>query len=154
MSKYGWKRGARIKKLDPEDVAKCLEQTKDKHGAITPENIVKDAKAKTSPIHNYFVWDGDVAAHQYRLVQARELTRYLIIREEDDAGNEIEVRAYHLITEDEEENEYVDAVTVMSDEDMRTQVIARAKKEMIDWRKRYANLLEFSKLFEMIDRIT
>jgi len=40
---------------------------------ITPEQIVAMAEAPDSPMHGYFQWDDQAAAHQYRLWQARQL---------------------------------------------------------------------------------
>ena len=37
----------------------------------TPEELLRVAAKKASPIHSLFDWDDQTAAHEYRLVQAR-----------------------------------------------------------------------------------
>lgn len=43
------------------------------NGALTPENVVAEAKKKSSILHKFFEWNDDKAAEQYRLQQARNL---------------------------------------------------------------------------------
>lgn len=45
------------------------------NGVLTPDDVVKDARSETSPLHPYFTWDDSEAANQYRLDQARLLIR-------------------------------------------------------------------------------
>jgi len=42
-------------------------------GKIRPEEVVKDAEKRNSPLHDYFEWDDTKAGMQYRLQQARDL---------------------------------------------------------------------------------
>jgi hypothetical protein len=42
-------------------------------GRLTPDQVVKDARKETSPLHGEFEWDDSVAAHKYRIEQARDL---------------------------------------------------------------------------------
>ncbi len=44
-------------------------------GLLKPDDVVKRAEDAASPLHRYFEWDGDKAAHQWRLTQARALIR-------------------------------------------------------------------------------
>lgn len=47
-----------------------------KHGGIlTAEAVLEDAKHKASPLHDYFDWDVQKAAHQHWVEQARQLIR-------------------------------------------------------------------------------
>jgi len=53
-----------------------LERIRERNdGVLTPSDVVEDARRATSPLHNFFTWDDTVAAHQYRLDQARTLIR-------------------------------------------------------------------------------
>lgn len=47
---------------------------------------------------------------------------------------------------------YTSLAHAMSDKELREQVIAQAWKELQEWRRRYENLAEFSKVFGIIDR--
>lgn len=45
-------------------------------GKLNPENVVREAEAdKTSPLRDYFTWNNKLAAHKYRLEEARALIR-------------------------------------------------------------------------------
>lgn len=58
-----------------------LKELYEKNGKrLRPEDVIKDAKRKTSPLHAYFEWDDSKAAHQYRLNQARQLIREVRIK--------------------------------------------------------------------------
>ena len=43
------------------------------NGLLTPDQVVRDAAKKTSPLHGEFEWDDAVAGHKYRIEQARTL---------------------------------------------------------------------------------
>lgn len=54
---------------------------RDKYGRLTPDQVVQEARSKTSPLHSQFPWADKVAAHRYRLDIARDLmSRYITIR--------------------------------------------------------------------------
>lgn len=42
-------------------------------GTLTPEEVVRLARSPDSVLHDAFEWDDSVAAHKYRLDQARDL---------------------------------------------------------------------------------
>jgi len=52
-----------------------LRKLQDKHGRITPNSVVDDARDPDSPLHGFFQWDDSKAAEAYRLDQARALIR-------------------------------------------------------------------------------
>jgi len=52
-----------------------LIQLQKKHGTLTPEIVVSDARRKDSPLHGCFVWDVKKAAHEHWLDTARQLIR-------------------------------------------------------------------------------
>lgn len=57
-------------------VAARLERIRLNHdGVLTPDDVVKDARRDSSPLHDQFEWDDTVAAGKYRIEQARELIR-------------------------------------------------------------------------------
>lgn len=44
-------------------------------GLLKPDEVVRRAESDESPLHRYFEWADDKAAHQWRLTQARALIR-------------------------------------------------------------------------------
>jgi len=60
-------------------VAARLEKIRLNHdGVLTPDDVVKDARRDSSPLHDQFEWDDTVAAGKYRIEQARELIRTVV----------------------------------------------------------------------------
>lgn len=53
--------------------------------AITPDDVVEDARSPESPLHRYFQWDDRLAASSFRRAQARMLLssiRYRVVEDE------------------------------------------------------------------------
>jgi hypothetical protein len=65
--------GERNKKLAA--IKKRLAELHAKHGNITPEMVVTDARDPRSPLHARFDWDDSTAAEAYRIIQARVLIK-------------------------------------------------------------------------------
>jgi hypothetical protein len=55
-------------------VAEKLAEIAEKNGGrLTPDLVLADARNPDSVLHKLFEWDDDVAAHQHRLFQARQI---------------------------------------------------------------------------------
>jgi len=48
---------------------------------------------------------------------------------------------------------YADVITVMSDEQMRNQILHKAKKELIIWKNRYKEYGELVEVFKAIEKL-
>lgn len=58
---------------DRELVAQKLAEISEKHGRLTPDLVVMEARNPDSILHNLFEWDDAEAGHQHRLFQARQI---------------------------------------------------------------------------------
>jgi hypothetical protein len=77
---YQFKKGARIGSgVDPQKAGEKIEEIRERDGGIQTEAILAEAKKKRSPLHSAFEWDDTVASHQYRLIQARQLVKALVV---------------------------------------------------------------------------
>ena len=123
-------------------------------GELTPEDILDDAKNPNSPLHSFFEWNDGEAAHQHRLQQARGLIRSVvaIYTREDEGQPAVRVKAYVHVP-DREQPHYREMSHAMSRKETRKMVLQRAWSELQSWRKRYADLKEFSDLVEVIDEV-
>lgn len=68
-------------KVDPtarDEIQRILEQ----HGEVRTSQVVEAAENPDSALHGYFLWDDDLAGHQYRLNQARTLIKRVRITHE------------------------------------------------------------------------
>lgn len=129
-----------------------LEMLREKFkGEITPEDILADAKNDNSPLHSFFEWSDGVAAHQYRLQQARGLIRSVVAIYTHEDRPATRMRAYVHIPD--KEPHYREAGHAMSQKKTRELVLQRAWSEFQQWRKRYESLKEFSDLFEIADEV-
>lgn len=61
--------------MDAMIVSGELQRLEDERGRLTPEIVVDSARHEESPLHDEFDWDDGVAAHQWRIEQARRLIR-------------------------------------------------------------------------------
>lgn len=58
------------------EIEQRIKDLADAHdGRLTPELLIAEAKSSDSPLHQEFEWDDSIAAHRYRIDQARELIR-------------------------------------------------------------------------------
>ena len=148
MTEYKWKDGARVTKLNAQKVGARLEKMRQKHGVLTPQAVVRDARKKTSPLHSAFEWDDAVAARGQRLDRARDIIRSVTVTitgvDEDDTKI---VRAF-LYTGDA----YEDLHTVLSTVEKRPALLTAALSELNAVRRRYAALSELAEVFAALDR--
>lgn len=77
MTIYQFKKGSFLSG-DAQAVGEKLEQIRTTHGKITPDLVVDEARDEASEMHPYFTWDDSKAAHEYRLNEARHLTRNIV----------------------------------------------------------------------------
>jgi len=152
--KYRWAAGvARRIKVDPQDAGERFEAIRAKHGHLTPALVLDDARRKTSPLHKAFEWDNKSAAEGFRLQQASYLLRSIevvVVMEKRKPAQPI--RAFLNVKQDGQKG-YQPVAKVMSDEDLRYQILMQAHNEVVDWRRRFIKLSEFSRVFAEIDRV-
>ncbi len=120
------------------------------NGRLAQETVVEEARDKKSPLHPAFEWNDRKAAHQYRLSQAGYVIRMLSVSYVEGEQKTGPIRAFVNVSRDEDRS-YTSIAHAMSDDELREQVLARALKELNDWRERYAELEEFAGLFATIE---
>ena len=59
--------------LSQEERLKALQDIERAAGRLTPEAVVEAARDPASPLHGWFTWDDEAAAHMQRIYQARRL---------------------------------------------------------------------------------
>ncbi|MER9710166.1 hypothetical protein NKJ13_07840 [Mesorhizobium sp. M0174] len=151
---YEFSDGARFQQgaiQDPKMVGAHLEMLRQQFkGELTPQDVVADARNGNSPLHSFFEWDDSVAAEAHRLSQARGLIRSVVaiyVREDKPA---VRTKAYVHINEPGAAH-YRETSHALSQTKTRDIVLRQAWNELQAWRRRYADLKEFSTLIEAID---
>jgi hypothetical protein len=153
MSDYKYRDGYRPSLKNPQVVGERLQELRDKYGSLTPEIVVKDAKSKQSVLHNAFEWDDSVAAKHWRLHTARHLIRSVVI-EQSDATDDIRYKPAFVFIKTEQGPQYQSLARVLSDDELRLQVLNRAAKELDQWTKRYEDYQEFYLVIEQAHKAT
>lgn len=149
---YQWKPGSRIK-IPAQAAGERLDYLNKLHGKLTAEIIVKDATPKDSVLHPVFEWNNRVAAHQYRLEQARHLLRSIVVVNPESEKPK-PIRAFVVVAEEAEKQEvYIPTMKALQDENYRKQVLARALAELQALRRKYNDLVELAEVFTAIDKV-
>lgn len=140
---YQWKHGAHIRgSVSAQAAGERLEALRQEHGQLTAEIAVEDARPEDAPLHPAFEWDDAVAAENYRLVQAREVIRSVVVVRQDNADAN-PIRAFVVIG-DIGEQEYTSTYVALADPAMRQQVLSRALRELQQWERKYQELEELA----------
>lgn len=81
----------------------ALDEIYEDQGELSEEYVVKAARLKSSPLHQYFEWDDKKAGHMLRLVQARAIITSVTVSILDSKGNKSKHRVYESTYDPESE---------------------------------------------------
>lgn len=151
---YSAKKGAQFSNEQAQVYGPHLERLqKNKGDKLTPSDVVKDAKKKSSPTHNFFEWDNKDAGNKWRKYQARHLLNSIEVIIKEYPSEPVKL-FYNVVNGDDSEDQqgYVTIEKVMSQEEYRKQIIEHALRELRGWEKRYRIYNELSHLFSVMNR--
>lgn len=123
------------------NILKAIEQ---RDGVLRPEVVVNDASDPVHPLHDYFNWADDEAAHNWRIHQARTLimkVKVTILSQTTQAFHNVRVEINKVPVRG-----YFSTERVLSDKDMLAQVLTRALDELEYWQKKYDNIKELANI--------
>jgi len=120
---YKARKGGSLNNKEAHIVGEEIEKLmKSRGGEIQPAELVKEAKKKTSKLHQHFDWDNGSAAQKFRLQQARQLIANVV--EVTMIKNEkIEHRSFYNVKNAKQKRVYVNVQTTISKPKYVTQVI-------------------------------
>lgn len=138
-----------------EDAGAELERIQEKYGEITPQILLDESRPVTSVMHKCYEWDDSKAAEKWRLQQSRMIMSCLTVTYEGyEPGSEelktIEVRAFQNVSQ-ERNGRFIHVKAAMESQEYRDEIMRRALRELSEFRKKYADLSELSKVISMID---
>lgn len=154
-----------IRKNTTEVFAELTRIAKANRGRLTPEIVLKNARAQSSPIHNHFTWDDTIAASKYRLLEAAMLIRSVKVSVEmHDQDKPLITRAFVNVASNAPVNDdndtegcapgiYVPLEVALKVDDYRTQMLENAGRELAAFRRKYSVLKELSGVFGEIDKL-
>lgn len=128
-------------KGDPVKVVKELESIGEE---VRPQQMVDYAKShKDSELHKCFTWNNTAAADKYRLYEARQIQRNLIIRKLPSPENqERQPKVIRLMMRTETTGGYKSIVNIMRNEDERAKLLIMAKNELHAFERKYSTLAD------------
>jgi len=148
MDKVRWREGTR-RKLKAGKVLDEIQRIEAEHGVASPDAIVEEAAPKGAVLHPEFEWADGAAAHSWRKQQARRLVTDLVIVDVD-SGKE-HGPAFVSVQISEDNRGYASTLTVLSSEELRTNLLREARTALAGWRARYRQLRELAKVVDVID---
>lgn len=132
-------------------IAELKRLAREHGGLLRPKDVVNAARTPRSPLHARFEWDDTVAAEEYRLWQARQLMR-VVVEVVPETNEPVEV--FVSLTTDRRDGGYRVQLEVLSDAEMREQLLKDALAELMLFRRKYSRLKELSEIFSAIDAVT
>ena len=117
----------------------------------TPKQIVEVAKNEDTELHKCFDWDNDVAAEKWRLEQARQVVRTLVIKREDPKEGEEhkpEIRFFH---QTDNREGYKSVEFIVRNDDEYKKLLDQAYAELRAFKAKYHNLSELQEILDLID---
>lgn len=122
------------------------------NGLLRPETVVEFASNPDTALHSRFEWDDTEAAKRYRIWQARQIIKVTV----DVLPNENEtVYQVFVSLKDDRRNGggYRALVDVMSDDQMRRQLLTQAANDFKLWQKKYQQLKELAPVFDQMAEV-
>lgn len=148
---YKWKNGAGPTGIDAQAAGEELERIRvHNNGRLEPRFVVEASRPREAPLHNAFEWNDKKAADAWRQNQASYMIRHVDVVVEEGDKPPTPIRAFVSVKRDEDRS-YTSIQHALSEDELRQQLVAQAWSDLEAWRKRYAELVEFAKVFALIE---
>lgn len=139
---------------------KELSRIERSHGCVKPSTVVNESRPKSAPLHPHFTWDDAVAAERWREDEARSIIRSVRVITEPDLPHAEQpvVRCFVNVTASEQESDfdgqgYIASTRAIKVDAYREQMLAQAKAEILNWQRRYNDLLTFANAREALETL-
>ena len=121
----------------------------DHGGIVTPEQLVSIARPENHPLHPYFTWDDTEAARLHRINEARAILRVAVEYLQVNNKREPVRVTVHLSSDD---TGYRLLSEVLSDAEMRAQLIADAGRDIETFKRRYQTIIEIQRPVRKLEK--
>ena len=139
-------------KADPE---KCFEEISSIGDEVTPEQVVEKGMDPCSELSKCFTKDDSEAAYKWRVREAREIMRQLIVitrpdpENEDEKGEPVQFRIL-MKNDNLHSSGYKQTLVMVRDEDEYQKLLNMELEELRTFKRKYSML---SELWEILDLI-
>jgi len=155
---HSWKANRRIK-VDAGAAAKVIEKVAKKHPeGLKPQYLVEEARNPRCPLHEEFTWDDSEAAELYRVQQAKYIIRSLVVTIETvRSGKTVrsqKLRSYTSLGKGEtdgKDSAYHDTKEILSDAQLRKQVLLKIWRQLLNLKAQYEEYKEFAAVWAAVD---
>lgn len=125
-------------------------------GKKTAKDLVDASRADDAPLHRLFEWDDSIAAERFREDQARTIIRHIATIEEPEDMEEMDrrpviVRSFFHI--DDTTSDYEPTTVILQNPDKKMMLLSMARREMEQFKAKYAALTELTGVFDAIDKV-
>lgn len=142
---YQWKVPG-IMPVDAQTAGNELQRIYERDGVIEPETVVAESRTPSAPLHSCFEWDDEKAAHKYRITQAQNIIRAIVVVDE---AKQPETRAFVNV-----QREYHPVSVVVRNPEKREILLQNALSELRWFERKYNTLHELSNVFAAIEEVT
>lgn len=142
---YQWKVPG-IMPVDAQTAGNELQRIYERDGVIEPETVVAESQTPSAPLHSCFEWDDEKAAHKYRITQAQNIIRAIVVVDE---AKQPETRAFVNV-----QREYHPVSVVVRNPEKREILLQNALNELRWFERKYNTLQELSNVFAAIEEVT
>lgn len=139
-----FKMEALYKGVDPYKVYEELQSLGE---SVKLESIVAAAQNSNSELHKCFEWDDTEAARKYRLIQAGNLVRNLVIVESSQKAEPQHIRVMYT----SQGGGYKQTKLILQDKSEYEHLLGRAYAELRAFKQKYSMLQELNEIFALID---
>ncbi len=140
---------------DGQLVGETLNNIREKHGGIIKSQFVVDeSQPDDAPLHECFEWDNDIAANEHRKAEASKLIRSVrVVTENTDDELPTITRAFLRVETEENGNCYMSSAHVMSQDELRQQVISDAVDLLIRAKSKLKEFRDLERFYTGIETV-
>lgn len=123
-----------------------------KDGLLRAEDVVEFARDPSTALHSRFEWDDAKASHEFRLIQARRLIVSVRIMPANDKPS---IQAFVSLKADRLEpgGGYRETIAVLSDDELRDQLLQQAWSDFKYFESKYHALEELAPIFKAAKKV-
>lgn len=111
-------------------------------GLVTAQSVVDTARHPDNPMHKHFIWDDEKASESYRLMQARQLIRWVKVTSPNNGKTSVQKYVSLMADRKREGGGYRETAKVVNNKKLRAELEDTAKTELASWVRRHAVLTE------------
>jgi hypothetical protein len=124
------------------DLESLLREVRERRGLLTPQNVVEEAKPQDHPLHSHFEWEDSIAAHEFRIIQARQLIRRVTVTRVTPDDMPMTVRTFHSVAGPQ--GRAYEPIEEIIEEPMTMRILlSQMRRDFAALKRRYAHMAQF-----------